>query len=246
MKYSKNNLTEVIFHVKFSPLLKLYTNKKDAAWDFQRQIQTEFPKISFEENKKFRYTLENSGKLDETNDKEEYLTWIFSNGKKQIQLTGKELVMIYDGENYSNFEEFLQDVNLIVKGLKEYNLRTVESIGLRFINQIKINDEKSEEYFNPKLNLTNSSFDKKEFIQSLTKTELLVDEEYNLIFCHGQFNPEYPNRTSQKEYILDYDCILNYEENIENITVNLIKMHDIILDRFEDSITDKLREKIGD
>ena len=92
--------------------------------------------------------------------------------------------------------------------------------------------------------MTNDNFDKKEFIQSLTKTELLVDDEYNLIFCYGQFNPEYPNRTSQKEIILDYDCILNYDENIDNIGRNLIKMHDIIIDRFEDAITDRLREKM--
>lgn len=244
MKYSKNNLTEVIFHVKFS-LLKLYTDKKDAAWEFQKHIQSEFSQVTFEKNKKPKNGLENSGKLNETDAEEEFLTWIFSNSKKQIQMTGKELILIYKGENYSNFDDFLNDVDLIIKGLKEYDLKTTTSIGLRFINQIKIDDKESvDEYFNPNLNLANNSFDEKEFIQSLTKTELLVDEEYNLIFCYGQFNPEYPNRTSQKEFILDYDCILNYDEDVENIHANLVKMHDIVLDRFENSITDKLRKEM--
>ena len=46
-KYSETYLTEVIFQVRFSPLLQLYTDKKDAAAKFQNIITKEFPELQY-------------------------------------------------------------------------------------------------------------------------------------------------------------------------------------------------------
>ena len=56
MKYRKNSLNEVIFHLKFSPLSEIYSNKKDAVSEFQKHIEKEFPEISFKKKKKSNTT----------------------------------------------------------------------------------------------------------------------------------------------------------------------------------------------
>ncbi|MDO5814598.1 MAG: TIGR04255 family protein [Methanobrevibacter sp.] len=148
-KYTKNSLNEVIFHLKFSPLSKIYSNKKEAVSEFQKHVKKEFPEISFEKKKKIKYNIDNNGKLEEFESNEDYLTWIFRNNKKEIQLNGKEIILIHDGEIYSSFESYMKDVDLIIKGLEKYGLESVNSIGLRYINQIKIDDEtKINQYFN--------------------------------------------------------------------------------------------------
>ena len=243
MKYTKNSLNEVIFHLKFSPLSKIYSNKKEAVSEFQKHVKKEFPEISFEKKKKIKYNIDNSGKLEEFESNEDYLTWIFRNNKKEIQLNGKEIILIHDGEIYSSFESYMKDVDLIIKGLEKYGLESVNSIGLRYINQIKIDDEtKINQYFNPNLHLSTEEFKKEEFVESITKTDLVIDE-YDLIFKYGRFNPDYPNRTSKKDVILDYDCILDYDEELEYVPVNLAKMHNIIQKRFENDITQDFQKK---
>ncbi|WP_410320022.1 TIGR04255 family protein [Methanobrevibacter sp.] len=246
-KYSKNNLNEIIFQIRFSPVLQLYTDKKDAAKDFQKIIGKEFPDdVKFQQNKKFSVTIDNdTGKPVESKTNDEFLTWIFiNNSGKHIRLNGKELILSYTGELYSGFESFSNDVSLILEGLKEYPINKINSIGLRYVNQIKINEESLNEYINPNLHLINKEFDNDQVIQSISRTELKIDE-YHLAFQYGQFNPEFPNLSSKKEFILDYDCILTNEEQIENILINLNEMHDIISDRFEKDIKDRLREEMG-
>ena len=243
-KYSETYLTEVIFQVRFSPLLQLYTDKKDAAAKFQNMITTEFPDLKFEENKKLSIKMNNTGNPVESKTNEEFLTWIFLNDDgKQVALNGKELILSYAGDLYSSFEGFLEDVELILNALNQYNLPQIKSIGLRYINQIKLEDDKNwGSYINPNLHLDNE-FNKNELIQSINKTDFKI-QDYDLTFQFGQFNPEFPNVSSKKDFILDYDCRLINNESFEKIMINLKNMHEIISNRFEQDITEKLREKM--
>lgn len=243
--YPNNFLNEVIFQVRFSPLLQLYTDKENAAAEFQNEIINEFPELHFGTNKKISITMDNTGNPVESKSHEEFLTWIFMNKLgKQVSLNGKELILSYSGGLYSSFKEFSEDVELILTALKKYNLPQIKSIGLRYINQIKLeNDNNWSEYINQNLHLINNEFDKNELIQSINKTDLKI-QEYDLTFQFGLFNPEFPNLSSKKEFILDYDCRLINNESFEKIMYNLEKMHEIISNRFEQDITDNLREKM--
>lgn len=243
-KYSETYLTEVIFQVRFSPLLQLYTDKKDAAAKFQNIITKEFPELQFEENKKFSIKMDSTGNPVESKTNEEFLTWIFLNDLgKQVALNGKELILSYNGKLYTSFEEFLKDVELILTALKQYNLPQIKSIGLRYINQIKLEDDKNwGKYINSNLHFDNE-FNKNELIQSINKTDLKI-QDYDLTFQFGQFNPEFPNVSSKKDFILDYDCRLINNESFEKIIINLNKMHEIISNRFEQDITEDLRKKM--
>ncbi len=232
-KYSKNYLNEVIFQIRFQPLLQLVTNEKNAVVDFQNKVIDDFPGLKFEQGGKSNAGLSNK----------EYLTWVFTNiSGKYIRLNGEELILGYSGEAYSSFDDFLKDVKLSLDALKQYKIPQIESIGLRYINQIKVDGKNNyERYINQ--HLISDAFDEKELVQSLNKTNLEI-QGYEFVFQFGQFNPDYPNITSKKDFILDYDCILVDREPFENIFGNLNKMHEIIRNRFENDIEEGLREKM--
>ena len=44
---------------------------------------------------------------------------------------------------------------------------------------------------------------------------------------------------------MDYDCVLDFGEKFKYIPIDLEEMHEIIVNRFEHDITDKLRELMG-
>jgi len=246
-KYSKNFLNEVIFQIRFSPLLQLYTDQESAAAEFQNVVGHEFKDVKFQQSKKVSVTIDNNtGKAIESKTNDEFLTWIFISDKgKHIRLNGKELILSYGENSYHDFNEFYKDIELALKGLNKFTVPKIKFIGLRYVNQIKIKDYSLlDEYINPNLHLINKEFDKENLIQSINRTELKIDD-YRLAFQFGQFNPEYPNVSSKKEFILDYDCILDDDEEFNNITDNLHKMHDIISNRFENDIKDRLREEMG-
>lgn len=245
MKYSKNSLNEVIFHIKFSPLSGLYSNQKEAILEFQKEVEDEFPKLDFEKRRKLKYNADNTGKFDDDINNEAYLTWILTSGNKQIKINEKELRLIHDGEIYDDFDGFMEDVTLVLKGLRKYDPKNVECIGLRYINQFEIKKEDSiDEYFNSDLHLRKDEFSKEEFVESLTKTDLIIGN-YDFTLKYGRFNPDYPNRTSKKDVVLDYDCIYNYPEKFECIAIHLQEMHEIIHNRFESDIKDELRKEMG-
>lgn len=234
-KYSKNYLNEVIFQIRFQPLLQLVSNEKNAVVDFQNMVIDEFPGLKFEQ----------CGKSNDGISNKEYLTWVFENiSGKYIRLNGEELILGYSGEAYSSFDDFLKDVKLSVDALKQYKIPQIKSIGLRYVNQIKVDGNNNwNGYINPKLHLVNDAFDEKELVQSINRTNLEI-QDYEFVFQFGQFNPDYPNISSKKDFILDYDCILVDREPFENIFSHLNKMHEIIYNRFENDIGECLREKM--
>ena len=221
-KYSKNFLNEVIFQIKYPPILDLYQNKK---------ITMKLDSAT--------------GKPIESNTDDEFYIWTFYNfNGKHVELNAKQLTLSYNGELYDNFNSFLEDINLIISSLENYSVKKATSIGLRYINQIKIEDFNNlNEYINPKLHITDSIFDE-DIIQSLSRIDLKI-KDYNLGFQYGQFNPEFPNVGSKKDYILDFDCIYKGNTDLKDICEVSKEMNDIIYNKFEFCIEDKLRDDLN-
>ncbi|MBQ2962731.1 TIGR04255 family protein [Methanobrevibacter sp.] len=244
-KYPKNFLNEVIFKIEFPPILELYNTKKESAAKFQEIIFKEFGDAKFNTNKHINVKLDNEG-IPIGSDSEENLIWSFFNkDDKRVELSATSLALIYKGSYYTTFEDFSEDVDLILKGLKSYPITQIKYIGLRYINQIDIrNYENLDDYINPNLHLINKEFDEKLLIQSLSRVELSI-EDYILAFQFGHFNPEYPNISSNKDFILDYDCYLKGNESFENIKSDLLEMNEIIYNQFEKSLEQELRKIMG-
>ena len=173
------------------------------------------------------------------------LIWNFKNENgKFINLSGDNLSLVHSGDFYTTFDSFLKDINLVIKGLKSYKLPAIKSIGLRYVNQIPISDESLiERYFNSDLHLLNYNSENEDVVQSISKVESFINN-FLFSFQYGIFNPNYPSITENKDFILDYDCIIENDLDIDELEDYLNQMHDIIYDKFETSIKDDLRNKM--
>lgn len=239
-KYKNNNLNEILFKIDFSPILELY-GKEDSAKEFQEKVYKIFPTVDILEKRSFKISPING----RYSNQKEYLTWVFSDTGKRVELNATSLSLQYEGEYYDGYEEFKKDIKLILDSIKEYPITTVNFIGLRYINQIHFeNNENFKEFINDNLHSITNEFEHDTVLQSLSKTDLKIND-YVLSFQYGQFNPEYPNNISNKDFILDFNCYLNETELFDKIIDDLDEMHEVIKKHFEKSIKESLRLKMG-
>ena len=86
--------------------------------------------------------------------------------------------------------------------------------------------------------------DKEDMSRHITLIEL-NKEDYRLRFQYGIANSLYPSKIIRKEFVLDYDCF-TFEslESPEEITSKVSEFNKTILDIFEESIEDGLRERM--
>ena len=251
IRYKNNYLTEVIFRINFSNILKLSGSNKDAAEEFRKAIFDEFPNVQFRFNNNVNVTIDVKSGKSQSLMEEGDLTWIFSNetNKKEVELNAKFLILHYKKEAYLGFKEFLEDVTKILESLRYYMPYKLNFMGLRYINQINedfITEDNISEYINPSLtdNVIFELDECEKFSQIVTRLDLIKDY-YNLTFQYGFFNPRFPDPTFKKDFILDYDCKITDMELVKtenDVLSEIKKMNKFIYEKFEYSTTDKLRE----
>lgn len=130
-----------------------------------------------------------------------------------------------------------------------YPIKIINRVGLRYINQIKIESGDPIDWnglIHPSLFSVQREFISREngLLRSMHYLEL-KEEGYNLKFQFGLFNSEYPNPISRKEFVLDYDCSTNEEIDISRIFVKANEFNKKIHEWFEKSIQDGLRDIMG-
>lgn len=64
-------------------------------------------------------------------------------------------------------------------------------------------------------------------------------------FQYGLFNAAYPNPDFDKDFILDLDCTTNKIKTIDNVVDELKQMNKYVWNKFEDAITDTLRDEMN-
>ena len=245
IKYKNNYLTNVIFKIEFSPILKLSTIKKSAAEEFQEYVHDRFPNVTFQYHNK--YDFENS---DSNITKQRELNWVFSdnNDKKYVELNAENLILSYPKNCYENFNKYLDDVCFLLNGIQQFYPLDLKWMGIRYINQInenEINETNIRDYINESL-INNIIFDLNgaKFSQMITRLET-IKNNYNLTFQYGFFNPAFPQPDFKKDFILDYDCKLPFNSktfSLENIKKELIEMNEYIFTLFEYATTQKLKD----
>ena len=249
-KYENPYLNEVIFRINFSNILSLSGNNKEAAKDFHEKISKEFPNSIIKRNHAFNIDIDaDTGKPTQITQEGNFL-WGFKNRKhdKTVELTSNSLILHYEKGAYTHFRYFLDDIILLIDALKEYSPKDLSFLGLRYINQIDgktilelkqcINPDYFSDYI---INLDETE----DFIQVLNKLSV-KKKDYILNFQYGLFNAAYPNPNFDKDFILDFDCTTKKVKVIDEVSDELKQMNKFIQSKFEESITDVLREEMGD
>ena len=122
IRYKKNYLTGVIFRINFSNILQLSGKNKEAAEKFQKEIFDKFPNVHFQFNNNINVQVDIQEGKSESKLEDGDLTWIFTDEQniKQVELNSKSLILAYRKGAYEGFEEFLDDVSLILAALRWY------------------------------------------------------------------------------------------------------------------------------
>lgn len=149
----------------------------------------------------------------------------------------------YDG--YQNLKkEFLNTLNNLVKFCPEIQ---ISRFGLRYINNIELNESNPTDWTNYISNKLLSIFDiadKKDITTRAFHLLSVSNENMNLNFQYGMSNPDFPATIKKKIFILDLDAYCQGAQNETEIEENIDLFHTQIEKYFEKSIKSGLREKM--
>ncbi|MDR0913265.1 MAG: TIGR04255 family protein [Methanobrevibacter sp.] len=244
-KYKKNYLTDVIFELKFPPVLEFMDGVNSPVSKFQKKIVDEFSYSKVDIGEEL-VVMPNGINSEISTSTRKKMSWVFynesSNPTKKIILTHNSVILVYN--EYNNFEEFSESINLILDALSDYPIKKSEYIGLRYINQLSFDNISDwSKLINTNLHLVTSKFVKNDILRSMHTLEF-KEKDYQIQFVFGQFNSEYPNPISKKEFALDYTCRCKDSNDIIDVPKITKEMNEIIVKWFEKSILDDLREKL--
>lgn len=244
----KNFITNVIFKVDFPKILNLTEQKPPIK--LQNIINEKFPGLEVKKIPHIDAQIMKDSNLDIKGTTK--ILWIFSNREKTKKVEINQEFFTIEYVKYNNFTEFFQTIKFIFKEfINLYNIKIINKLGLRYINQIKLetgNPLDWDNFINQNLFSVSKNFVKENNRSNISRSMHLLEineEEYKLRFQFGMHNSEYPNPINRKEFILDYDCI-SKEEMETGEVLNKVKMFNkIIYEWFESSIMNGLRQEMG-
>ena len=243
--YKSNFLTNVIFRIDFPKILGLDKEKPPA--EFQEKISDRFP-ISKEVEGKILDVLAAPDTISFK--QERTVEWEFFNKEKTKRVHIASNFLYVEYHKFNNFGELQEDMRFIFELFLElYPVKIVNSIGLRFINQINLESGDPMNWDNlihPSLFSITQDFtsDEDEVLRSMHLLDIKENEK-KLRLQFGISNSEYPNPIARKEFILDYDCRINEELETSEVYRKGREFYGIIDKWFEKSIENGLREIMG-
>ncbi len=246
-KYDNNYLKQVIFRIDFSQLLEVNKN------GLKPEIQREFAKINFNdfskrELREFEIIFNKSLRTD----KDQLIDiYEFLDKSKNNKITICEKFMIIENFEYVTFEEFKKIISNIVNIFSTHYSINIIRLGLRYINEIVIDEGNPFEwsnFINNSLIFSLNNFlesDKENVCRYIGRFDI-NKEDYILAIKYGILNSLYPEKIARKEFTLDFDCSTKDVENNDDLFKKLDIFHSDINKYFEKSIDDGLRKKMGE
>lgn len=244
-KYKKTFLKQVLVRLDFQNELINYERGLNPA--MIKAIHDVFPTMVEYKNKYVNVKVEKTTQCV-TSIERTLWTYYAEDKKKHTRVEPTDFYIQYD--KYETFEQLKKDFQLIFNALlATYGERNITRIGLRYIDEIEIEREKSvfdwKEYLNPNLFSALSVPSKKDrqFISRAFSNLEFNYGDYNLVLKYGMFNPDYPSPIKKKVFVLDSDAFKKDNVPDNEICDVLDELHARISDLFENRlIKDGLRK----
>ncbi|CAG0986986.1 MAG: hypothetical protein MPEBLZ_02889 [Candidatus Methanoperedens nitroreducens] len=243
-KYKKNFLTNVIVRVDFPNPLKTDTLPPD----FTKVILKSFP---ISEPKKLvqmvgTFKVEPKKKL-EVETGEEMTEWNYYGVNREKRLViQKDILSISYLKSYKGFEDLKSEfLNIIEKLFEVFKDIQINRLGLRYINEINLDETDSfnwKKYLNSNLLSIFNITENKDIIARGLNNLILNYGNMILNFHYGMHNPDFPAAIRKKIFVLDYDAYYTGLYELKDIESNLLTFHEEIEKLFENNIEDGLRE----
>ena len=238
-KYETNFLTNVIVQLDYRPVVRFLNEVPN---DIIDELKNSY---EFHQNKisSVNVNIATGAKIETI-----IPVWEFVSKDADIDIQLTQNFLKFNCTKYTHFENLMSHVNKITK-LLENDVQTFNRVGLRYINQIDMDEENPTDwsnYINEALicNINSWCQDSKDKITRAMSQIVISEDDYSLNFNYGIYNPIFPNQMIQKQFILDFDCYAKKIEMVE-ITQKLTELNAIITQSFEKSIKKPLRDKMG-
>lgn len=243
--YKKNFLSKVIFRIDFDKveLGKLGGFTKDVEKNFpiNEEKKGESGQINF--NFKTKELQQEISPL---------ITWNLYNKERTIKIQIQPNFLTIEFFKYKDSSDLKPNMEIVSKFLSTFGIKTINRLGLRYINEIKIEDKKDlldwTLYINNELlgSINFSQKNKKAIARAMTG--IVFKENFgNINFNYGLWNSAYPNIISEKIFILDIDAYSKFPIDSEDLNLDeLVKEYNKAIENvFESSIKDGLREVLN-
>ena len=246
IRYNTNFLTGIICKIDF-PSIEDYNLTK--LKEFRSLIKERFPIIEESKSSLFEFSIGEEQKVKAKSPGA--ISWLFYNKNKNKIGSISNSGLSIEFKKYTNFEEFFEDITFLVESLFSIFPSVFSTrIGIRYVNEIKLEGEDVfnwSEYINQNLIKSIDFFtpnEKEGMTKSISRIELQKDNYY-LTFQFGIPNSLYPNQIIRKEFVLDYDCFTHESFEKDGILEKIREFHQVIIDIFEKSICNRLRDEMG-
>jgi uncharacterized protein (TIGR04255 family) len=244
--YKKNFLKNVIFRLDYSIILDLSENKPI---NFQKEIIDDFPIL--EPITQLGFQLEQQGEeMSAKNLKKTIWKFLSKDKLKSIELDQEYLSISIKNNTYTTFGEYRELVEKIITLFyNNYPSTIINRLGLRYINEIQINESDNFEWSNYLDDSLTGCFN---FLEDKTKVKRVinsfitkVNDNSFLNFKYGIFNKHFPSEIVDKTFILDYDCYTREQLEKSDILPKIGLYNEVITEKFEKSIKKGLRDLLN-
>lgn len=243
-KYKKDFLNKVIVKIDFDTPLPIAT--KGPSKSIYTIVKERFP---ITEEKRIigkEFLIGPDVTKERSIEKKE---WHYYGKNREKRLAVSPDFMFIEYKKYEYYKILRDDFLSVLDALfHAYPKIQVKRLGLRYIDNIIIPDEKPlewDKYLKPELN---SIFTIADNVSQISRAFHVLEFNYgedSLRFQFGMFNPDYPAPIKKKAYTLDHDMYVTKILDKSDIEETLNRFHQNIVDSFEKVITDDLRKIMG-
>jgi len=240
-KYKKDFLDKVIVRIDFdTPLSSIATT--GPAKSIYTAVKVRFPITEERKVVGKEFLIGPSVTKERSIETKE---WHYYGKNREKHLTVSPNFMCIEYNKYEYYEMLSEDFLSVSNALFDaYPELQIKRLGLRYIDNITIPDEKPMEwdkYLKPELNSIFAIADNKNTISRVFHVLECNYGEDSLRFQFGMFNPDYPAPIRKKTYTLDYDMYTTKILDKFDMKKTLDRFHEKVNHSFEEVITDELR-----
>jgi uncharacterized protein (TIGR04255 family) len=241
-KYKRNFLHKVIARIDFQQIIGI---RNSLSKELSKKALEIFP-IEEPKKKLVGVKFQLSAKEVKREELGEKVEWHYHGRNREKSLCIASDFMYISYSIYENIEKLSAEFFTILEQLiKSYRDIQVTRTGLRYINNIELNEGNHIEwhrYLNDDLlSIFDVALDKTKISRAFQILELNYGD-MNLKFQYGMFNPDFPAPIRKKIFMLDYDAFFQGLQSENEIKDNIIKFNNEIEKLFESCIKDGLRE----
>ena len=238
-KYKKNFLSQVIFQVTFASGAEI---TDDAMKTYKTSLGGDYSELAIV--KQQGIIIQNDGSNVKTNVEDNYIWQIDSATKDHTITVAKDSFAISFVE-YSEFKKHLDVISSAQeKFFKQFSSIThVDRLGLRYVNQIKLNEQRVDwtKYLSSSLTDSFNFVDSDKLRRSMHSIVITEDEETQINLNYGIYNQYFPAPIVDEEFIIDIDAYTPASVDVVDCGRILEKFNKTTAIYFELCIKDELR-----